>query len=102
MENIVIAEALKRGAEVFPNACCTGDTDLIIKINGRVLECDVKSMTQRHLAVGNETYYHESINKVPKPIQFVSVHPIEHTIAWHPRRIPEGLETFWDKPSTHV
>jgi len=96
MENIVIAEALKRGAEAFPNACCTGDTDLIIKVNGCLYECDVKSMTQRHIASGNYSYYHEALSKVADDVFFVSIHPVEHTINWHPKRVPEGLETFWN------
>ena len=77
MEHIVITEALKRGAEVFPNCTCTGSIDMIISINDQHLDCDVKSMTQRQKSRG-------------------SVHPITFKVSWHPSLIPEGFESFWD------
>ena len=96
MEHIVITEALKRGAEVFPNCTCTGSIDLIIKINGQHLDCDVKSMTQRHMQKGNYSYYHAQKSKTAKGVYCISVHPTTFVVSWHPSLTPKGLETFWD------
>ena len=102
LEHYVITEALKRGAEVFPNSCCTGRIDMILKINGRSIDCDVKSMSQRAKQRGLDTYYHKPIGCVAKDVYMISVHPETLLISWHPGIIPEGLESFWDNPSTNT
>jgi len=96
MEHLVITEALKRGAEVFPNGTCSGGIDLIIKINGQHLDCDVKTMTQRHLATGRMEYYHKNKGSVAEGVYCISVNPITFEISWHPSLTPKGFETFWD------
>jgi len=96
MEHIVITEALKRGAEVFPNSSCTGSIDLIIKINGQSIDCDVKSMTQRHKAKGLFYYSHTAKSMTSAGVYCISVHPETLSISWHPSLTPEGFETFWD------
>lgn len=96
MEHIVITEALKRGAEVFPNCTCTGSIDLIIKINDKHLDCDVKSMTQRHISSGYSNYSHASKGMTAKGVYCISVHPITFKVSWHPSLTPKGLEAFWD------
>lgn len=98
----MITEALKRGAEVFPNSCCTGRIDMILKINGRSIDCDVKSMTRRHHQRGLDTYYHVAKGDIAKGVYMISVHPETLVISWHPRIFPEGLESFWDNPSTNT
>ena len=102
LEHYVITEALKCGAEVFPNSCCTGRIDMILKINGRSIDCDVKSMSQRAKGRGSDKYYHVAKGDVAKGVYMISVHPETLLIAWHPLLIPEGLESFWDNPSTNT
>ena len=96
-EHLVITEALQRGAEVFPNCTCTGTIDLIIKINDQHLDCDVKTMTQRHLATGRMEYYHTPKSHTAEGVHCISVNPETHSISWHPSLTPKGFETFWDK-----
>ena len=96
MEHIVITEALRRGAEVFPNSSCTGSVDLIIKINGKSIDCDVKSMTQRNKSRGLFYYSHTPRGKTAEGVCCISVHPETLSISWHPSLTPEGFETFWD------
>lgn len=96
MEHIVITEALKRGAEVFPNCTCTGSIDLIIKINGQHLDCDVKSMTQRGRKRGYFNYHHTAKGDTAKGVYCISVHPITFVVSWHPSLTPDGFKTFWD------
>ena len=96
MEHIVVTEALKRGAEVFPNSTCTGSIDLIIKINDQHLDCDVKSKTQRHLTAGRVAYSHKNSGSIAEGVYCISVHPITFEVSWHPSLTPKGFETFWD------
>ena len=93
MEHIVITEALKRGAEVFPNCTCTGSIDLILMINDQHLDCDVKAMTQRRI---HSNYYHKSSGCIAEGVYCISVHPITFKVSWHPSLIPKGFESFWD------
>jgi len=95
MELYVITEALKRGAEVYKNVGCTGKTDLIIEYNGIKESCDVKSLIDK----GKGYYSWRLGDTTATPI---GVHPETFEIKWHPKRIPEGLENFWSKPSTNV
>ena len=44
-EYYVITVALEKGAEVFRNVCCTGEVDLILRINGQYIPIDVKQNT---------------------------------------------------------
>ena len=96
MEHIVITEALKRGAEVFPNCTCTGSIDMIISINDQHLDCDVKSMTQRQKSRGRSNFSHASKGMTAEGVYCISVHPITIKVSWHPSLIPEGFESFWD------
>ena len=47
-EYAVIVWAWKQGYEVFPNAGCTGDVDLILLKDGITILVDVKHATVRH------------------------------------------------------
>jgi len=91
MEHYVITEALKRGAEVYKNVGCTGKTDIIIEFNGVVERCDVKTLGEG--AKGHYTWVRSMVRADATPI---GVHPLTYEIKWHPKRIPEGLESFWD------
>ena len=91
-EHYVIVEALKRGAEVYKNVGCTGKTDLVIEYNGFVEKCDVKTLGQG--APGSpKTWIRSTGKSVSTPI---GVNPDTWEIKWHPKRTPEGLESFWD------
>jgi hypothetical protein len=96
MEQYVITEALKRGAEVYKNVGCTGKTDLVIEFNDIIERCDVKTLC----SVGKGSFsWGRSMGKaISTPI---GVHPETWEIKWHPKRVPPGLETFWDNPSTN-
>ena len=91
-EHYVIVEALKRGAEVYKNVGCTGKTDLVIEYNGFVEKCDVKTLGQG--APGSpKTWIRSTGKSISTPI---GVDPDTWEIKWHPKRTPEGLESFWD------
>jgi hypothetical protein len=84
--------AWKKGAEVFKNIGCSGDTDLVISHKGHLLKCDVKVMTKR-----GRNYYAPQIGRVAPGVYMIAVHPITHQISWHPKTVPAGLENFWEK-----
>ena len=91
-EHYVIVEALKRGAEVYKNVGCTGKTDLVIDFNGVVEKCDVKTLGQGTPGTA-KTWIRSTGKSVSTPI---GVNPDTWEIKWHPKRTPEGLESFWD------
>ena len=91
MEHYVITEALKRGAEVYKNVGCTGKTDIVIDFNGFIERCDVKTLGTG--ANGKKTWVRSMVRAESTPI---GVDPYTYEIKWHPKRIPEGLESFWD------
>jgi len=91
MEHYVITEALKRGAEVYKNVGCTGKTDIVIDYNGVIERCDVKTLGTG--TKGSKTWVRSMVRSESTPI---GVNPDTYEIKWHPKRIPEGLESFWD------
>tara|TARA_R100000951_G_scaffold78398_1_gene66145 strand:+ start:458 stop:745 length:288 start_codon:yes stop_codon:yes gene_type:complete len=93
----VITEALKRGAEVYKNVGCTGKTDLVLEINGIIERCDVKTLG--YGGGKTPTWIRSMIRSISTPI---GVNPETWEIKWHPKRVPPGLETFWDNPSTNT
>ena len=91
MEHHVITEAMKRGAEVFKNVGCSGKIDIIIKYNDQVLECDVKSLRKAGNGIYTWCGSSGSCHAIP-----ISVHPLTMDIGWHPKRVPDGFENFWN------
>lgn len=84
-------EAWKRGAEVYKNAGCSGKTDLVLAIDGKMLEVDVKCMSHNG---GGKYGTCSSISAAQKPV--VLVHPITQQIRWIRGKAPKGWENFWD------
>lgn len=89
-EYVVIAEALKRGAEVFKNVGCTGKTDIVLYFCGEVLHVDVK--TEKWDPRSN-TYY--SPGKADAVQHRVLVNPDTWKVRWPYGKAPEGWEMFW-------
>lgn len=83
--------AWERGAEAYRNAGSTGKGDLVLKINGQLIECDVKQMTWD--SKRNDFFCK---NTVEPGIVPVVVHPANRTVRWVRGREPAGLENFWD------
>ena len=109
-EQYVSLIATWKGAEVFPNLNCTGDTDIVLLIENQFVQIDVKlaqwHSTQKMWNPGN-TY------TVKPPIYPVVVEPRGDIMDWKIRwkngvgrnaapHCPPGLENFWNKPSTQV
>ena len=96
-EYYVVLEAWIRGAEVFKNVGKTGNIDLVLKINDRILLCDVKSKGQQriHNSKPDFDYYQISLTTIPEDVYMICFHPITREISWNTNRIPEGLEDFW-------
>jgi hypothetical protein len=92
-EAIVIAEALKRGAEVYKNVAATGPADLIIIHNGIIVQVDVKMMRK----VPGTDYYGSYADKPLDNIYHALVHPETYEVRWMKRKKPPGLENFWEK-----
>ena len=93
-EHYVTLEAWSRGAEVFQNASRTGTTDLVLKWNGMLLECDVKQMIQT--TPGQWGASRLSWHRLkPYGITIISVHPVTKLIRWVKGHEPEGWEDFW-------
>ena len=100
-----------KGADVFTNEGCTGDTDLVLLIGGTCYRFDVK-MCQWHKTLGR--WQAGASNLVKPPVWPVLVEPEGDIMNWRIRwknkpggsgyrpYCPEGLENFWKKPSTTV
>ena len=90
-ELVVAHEAMLRGAEVFRNLSCVGNTDLVLEKDGEVLRIDVKHMKK------TETGKWEANNKAkPLPgVYHVYIDPENWQPRWNKRHVPIGWETFW-------
>ena len=105
-EQFVIFEALNRGAEVFPNASRVGAADIVLKINGELIEINVKmaSWQEKH-----QSWKAENASKVFPPQWALMVEPRQSgwVVRW-PRKkggnrtnnlgfqCPTGLEDYWN------
>ncbi len=90
-ELAVAREAMLRGAEVFRNLSCVGNTDLVIEKDGEVLRIDVKCM--KKTATGKW-----KANNQAKPlpgVYHVYIDPENWQPRWNKRHVPIGWETFW-------
>jgi|TARA_R100000458_G_C8051638_1_gene98525 hypothetical protein len=93
-EHIVVLAALKRGAEVLKNVCCTGSIDMSFVHEDRSpkqLNVDVKSMRVngkgQYGAGGDACYAKETV---------VMVNPFTEHIRWIKGKEPSGWEDFWN------
>lgn len=90
-ELVVAQQAMLRGAEVFRNLSCVGDTDLVFQKNGEVLRIDVKCM--KLYAPGKW-----KANNAAKPlpgVYHVYIDPENWRPRWNKRHVPTGWEDFW-------
>lgn len=87
----MIAEALRRGAEVFKNVGCTGKTDIIIARDGETLHLDVKTMKWDY---AQQTF--KSKGKSRAEETRVLVNPSTWTVRWVYGGEPTGWEDFWN------
>ena len=93
-ENYVKLKAWEAGAEVYENACCTGDVDLVLYWKGTYLPCDVKAKVERSKKYPGR-YYQDTLNVIPEDVYMICVDPSTKQIDWHTKRIPAGWEDFW-------
>jgi len=89
-EYVVIAEALKRGAEVYKNVGCTGKTDVVIGLSGKTLQIDVKV---EEWDIRSNSYYSPGLSGATK--DRVLVNPSTWQVRWPKGKAPEGWESFW-------
>tara|TARA_E500000305_G_scaffold27_1_gene16 strand:+ start:440 stop:724 length:285 start_codon:yes stop_codon:yes gene_type:complete len=92
-------EALVRGADVFRNSVKTGDTDIVLRINGEYIPIDVKAKKWNPRqgiwrSAGGE--------KIPEHVYGVGVNPETKEVSWYKFHgsnykfvCPKGLEDFW-------
>ena len=99
-EHHVIVETMRRGAEVFKNVGCTGDIDMVLRIDGQFIPIDVKLDTWN-----KRTGVWASHSVCAPDVYHVRVRPEDGSITWQLKRgcrsgykCPEGLENFWDQP----
>ena len=94
-----------KGAEVYRNLNCTGNTDIVLLLpNGNSYMLDVK------LARPNSRgYWYGNTNEVKDPVIPVLVIPTgditEWKVKWINKRYPPELENFWDRspyPFTYI
>jgi hypothetical protein len=90
-ELVVAHEAMLRGAEVFRNLSCVGNTDLVIEKDGEVLRIDVKCM--KKTATG-KWKANNSMKPLPG-VYHVYIDPENWRPRWNKRHVPIGWETFW-------
>jgi len=95
-EHWVALLAAWKGAEVYPNLNCTGQSDLIMVVNDKAYQLDVK------LARPNRKgSWRGNTDKVKDPVIPVLVIPTgdisEWKVQWIRGRYPAELEHFWDK-----
>ena len=94
----VLLKAVERGAEVFKNASCTGNTDLILRINDQIVCCDVKQMKWD----SDKNVWRQEWFDIPDNVYGVAVNPETEEIRWYRNRnrktfkCPPGLEDFWN------
>jgi hypothetical protein len=97
-EQWVCLLAAWKGAEVFPNINSTGATDLLMIIDGRTIQIDVKCDQIRH-STGRWVNTHSGC--VSAPVYPVAVTPggdiCSWTVRWIQGREPSGLSDFWSK-----
>jgi len=105
-EQFVIFEALNRGAEVFPNASRVGAADIVLKINGELIEINVKMASWQEKY---QSWKAENACKVSPPQWALMVEPRQSgwVVRW-PRKkggnrtnnlgfqCPTGLEDYWN------
>ena len=98
-EQWVALLAAWKGAEIYRNTNCTGDTDLILKHNGTLYPIDVK------LARKGKGWYGHT-DKVKDPIIPVLVIPegdiSDWKVQWIRNRFPPELADFWHKQPIHT
>ena len=97
-EQWVCLLAAWKGAEVFPNINSTGKTDLLMIIDDRTIQIDVKC-DQMCYTRGRWRNTHSGC--VSKPVYPVAVTPggdiASWTVRWIQGREPSGLKDFWSK-----
>ena len=107
-EVTVIPEAWKRGAEVYLNAGCDGKTDLILEIEGKLYQINVKTAALKFN--GDKPFWAANNSALVKPpVWAVVVEPRYdgYRVRWplkkggrndgnRPPHCPPGLEKFWD------
>ena len=90
---------MKRGAKVFRNLAPTGDTDMVLVKDEKIIRIDVKHL--KYDSRWNGTYCANSHTAPPPNVTFVYVNPITGQIRWRMTKgkkccAPEGWEDFWD------
>ena len=102
-----------KGAEVFRNLGCTGKTDIVLKIDGNLVEIDVK-LASYYKTDRSYCWVCNKARKVQLPVYPVIVIPdgdiMDWKIRWKklttapnsPPHCPSGLEDFWSNTSTNV
>ena len=94
----MLLKAVERGAEVFKNASCTGNTDLILRINDQIVCCDVKQMKWNAV----EGVWRQESKYIADNIYGIAVNPETEEIRWYRHKdrktfkCPPGLEDFWN------
>ena len=95
----MLLKAVERGAEVFKNSSCTGNTDLILRINNQLVCCDVKQMKWN----SESGVWRQEHNKNPADnVYCIAVNPETQEIRWYRYndkktfKCPPGLEDFWN------
>ena len=87
-----------KGAEVFPNVNCTGTADIVMRLDGRLYELDVKVSTWRE---DRQSWDAKNTHRVSDPVYPVVVEPDGDIANWRVRwirnRAPQELLHFWDK-----
>lgn len=95
-EHWVALLAAWKGAEVYPNLNCTGQSDLIMVVNDKAYQLDVKMARPNR-----KGSWRGNTDKVKDPVIPVLVIPTgdisEWKVQWIRGRYPEELSNFWDK-----
>ena len=99
-ERWVAMLATWKGAEVFPNFNTTGKADLLLKIEGKIYEIDVKCDVRDYSDQVRE-WRASNTGQVHLPVFPVAVTPdgdiANWSVRWIKNRAPAGLENFWSK-----
>ena len=95
-EQYITTLATQKGAEVFRNLNCTGPVDLILRVNGRLYEIDVKLARKRKDASG----WRDDSARVKDPVYPLIVYPCgsdfsDWKVDWKGDRYPQELKDFW-------
>lgn len=110
-EQLVCIIAQWKGAEVFTNTGSDGKTDIVLKIDGNLVEIDVKLAQWKP---ANNCWESSAAAKIKPPVYPVIVAPdgdiMDWKIRWKkltaasnsPPHCPSGLEDFWSNTSTNV